>query len=67
MTTAIYEKLKMEIKQELFKELSELVMRDSKDREGEYQPGFVKKIIRITSKKDNCEKYDKKNFLKAIS
>ena len=67
MTTATYEKLKMEIKQELFKELSELVMRGSKDREGEYQHGFVKKIIRIAGKKDDCQKYDKRNFLKTIS
>lgn len=67
MTTAIYEKLKMEIKQELFKELSELVMRGSKDHEGEYQHNFVKKIVRIAGRKDSCQKYDKKNFLKAIS
>jgi hypothetical protein len=67
MVTATYEKLKMEIKQELFKELSELVMRDSRDREGEYQRNFVKKIIRIAGKKDSCQKYDKKNFLKVIS
>ncbi len=67
MTTATYEKLKMELKQELFKELGELVIRNSEDHEGEYQRGFVKKIIRIASKKDSCEKYDKKSFLKAIS
>ncbi|MBU2082411.1 hypothetical protein KKH14_03260 [Patescibacteria group bacterium] len=67
MTTATYEKLKTEIKQELFKELSELVMRGSKDSEGEYQYSFVKKIIRIAGKKDGCQKYDKRNFLKTIS
>ncbi|MDO8664286.1 MAG: hypothetical protein Q7K44_01920 [Candidatus Liptonbacteria bacterium] len=67
MVTAIYEKLKMEIKQELFKELSELVLRDSKDHEGEYQHNFVKKIIRIAGKKDDCKKYDRKEFLKVIS
>ena len=65
MTT--YEKLKMELKQELFKELSEFVMRGSKDSEGEYRPEFIKKIIQIAGKKDNCEKYDKKSFLKVIS
>ena len=57
----------MELKQELFKELSGLVLRESKDSEGEYQPGFIKKIIRIAGKKDGYEKYDKKSFLKAIS
>ena len=67
MTTATYEKLKMELKQELFKELSGLVLHGSKDSEGEYQSGFVKKIIRIAGKKDIYEKYDKKSFLKAIS
>ena len=67
MTTATYEKLKMELKQELFKELSGLVLRGSKDSEGEYQPEFVKKIIHIAGKKDIYEKYDKKNFLKTIS
>ena len=67
MVTATYEKLIMEIKQELFRELSELVIRDSKDREGEYQHGFVKKIIRIAGKKDNCKKYDRKEFLKVVS
>lgn len=67
MTTATYEKLKMELKQELFKELSGLVLRGSKDSEGEYQRNFVKKIIRIAGKKDGCQKYDRKSFLKAIS
>ena len=67
MTTTTYEKLKMEIKQELFKELSGLVVRNSKDSEGEYQRGFIKKIIRIAGKKDDYRKYDKKNFLKIIS
>ena len=67
MTTTTYEKLKIELKQELFKELSELVMRDSKDPEGEYQPEFIKKIIKIAGKKEGYKKYDKKDFLKVIS
>lgn len=66
MTTTTYEKLKMELKQELFKELSELVVRDSKDPEGEYQPEFIKKIIQIAGKKEGYRKYDKESFLKAI-
>lgn len=67
MITATYEKLKMELKQELFKELSKLVVRDSKDPEGEYQHRFVKKIIQIAGKKEDHRKYDKRNFLKTIS
>lgn len=66
MITATYEKLKTELKQELFKELSELVVRDSKDPEGEYQPEFVKKIIQIAGKKDGHRKYEKEEFLKTI-
>lgn len=67
MITTTYEKLKIELKQELFKELIELVMRDSKDPEGEYQPGFVKKIIQIANKKGDYKKYNKGDFLKTIS
>jgi len=67
MTATTYEKLKIELKQELFKELSELVMRDSKDPEGEYQHEFIKKIIRISGKKGGYKKYNKNDFLKIIS
>ena len=62
MITNTYEKLKMELKQELFRDLSELVMRESKDPEGEYRPEFVKKIIRISGKKRVT-----KNIIKQIS
>jgi len=43
------------------------VTHGSKDSEGEYQHGFVEKIIQIAGKKDDCQKYDRKEFLKVIS
>ena len=67
MTTATYEQLKNELKKELFNELSELIVRDAKDAEGEYRPEFVKRILRIAQRAKKGPNYNKKNFLKLIS
>ena len=68
MTTATYEKLKGELKKELFKELSSLLVREYKDPEGEYRQEFIKKILKISSAKEHrYHQYRKKNFLKLIS
>ena len=67
MTTAAYEKLKREVKKELFDELSGFILRESKDAEGEYRPEFVKKMLHTASRKKKLFSYDRKNFLKIIS
>jgi len=67
MSTATYAKLKRELKKELFEELSALVIRESKDPEGEYRPAFVKRILTISRGKNQFTKYHPKTFSKLIS
>lgn len=58
MSIATYEKLKREIKNELFYELGDLILKEAKDPEGEYKPDFVKKILKFSQKKQKTHQYN---------
>lgn len=67
MSAETYIKLKRELKKELFEELSDLIIRISKDPEGEYRPEFVRKIRTIAEQKGPTFLYNKKTFGKLIA
>ncbi len=66
MTTAIQQKLKREIKQELIREFILPLLRRSKDAEGEYRDEFLREIARASKEKPSY-RYHPKSFLKLIS
>ena len=51
MTTKTYEKIKREIKQELLQEFVIPILKDAKDPEGEYNPKFVKRVLKAAKEK----------------
>lgn len=68
MAVATYEKIKKELKKELFQELSGLFMRYSQDPEGEYHKSFVRKVLKLTEQKPRqVYKYSRHDFLSLIS
>lgn len=66
MTTATIQKLKREIKKELFEEFILPMLENSKDPEGEYREDFVREVLKAAKEKPT-RKYNPKNFLKQIS
>ena len=52
MTTAIIQKLKKEIKQELLEEFILPMMESSKDTEGDCRESFVKRILKASKSLD---------------
>lgn len=66
MTTAIYSKLKKEIKNELLNEFITPILKDIKDFEGEYRPEFVEEVLRAAQEKPRF-KYRLNTFSKLIS
>lgn len=66
MTTATMQKLKKEIKQEVMQELTALLLKNSRDAEGEYKESFVKKVLKAAQEKPVYQ-YDAKTFLKLLS
>lgn len=71
MSTATIQKIKKEVKAELKKELlNEFIMpilKEVKDSEGDYQPTFIRRVLRIAKGKVSVSKYNSKTFLKIIS
>jgi len=65
MSTATIEKIKKEIKQELLREFILPMLGKSKDSEGEYKEGFIKRVLKIAKEKPK-HKYNSKNFLKLV-
>ena len=66
MTTKTYEKIKKEIKRELFQEFVLPLLRNVKDPEGEYKEEFVKRVLRALREKP-IYVYNPKTFLRQIS
>ena len=67
MSTKTIEKLKKEIKTELFREfILPIVLSDVKDPEGEYKEEFVKRVLKAAKEKPTYA-YNPKTFLRQIS
>ena len=66
MTTAIYKKLKRELKEELMQEFITPLLEDIKDAEGEYRAEFVQEV-RKAAKEESIYKYTPKSFSRLIS
>jgi hypothetical protein len=66
MTTKAYQKIKKEIKQELLDEFVLPILKTVKDPEGEYNPKFVKEVLKATKEKP-LYTYNSKTFLKQIN
>jgi len=65
MSTKTYEKIKKEIKEELLQEFVIPILRDVRDSEGEYEPAFVRRVLRAAKEKP-IYTYNSKTFLQQI-
>ena len=65
MTTKNYEKIKNEIKYELMQEFLFPILKNMKDSEGEYNPKFVKEVLKAAKEKPEYV-YNPKTFLRQI-
>ena len=66
MLTKTYDKLKKEIKEELFVEFVFPVLRDIQDAEGEYRDEFVKSALKALGEKP-IYAYNPRTFLRQIA